>query len=157
MSNINQLTRVADVSAGDLVPIFSTENGDARAAAMSVLLAYMQANLVFSTFDEYVSQYAAPAATGFTVVITDGDENNTNVHLILTPLAGYAAGTITLPAVASLVDKQEVLVNCTQAVTTLTIGLNGATAALGAPTTLAANAFFRLKYDALLTTWYRVG
>jgi hypothetical protein len=80
-----------------------------------------------------------------------------NVHLILTPLAGYAAGTITLPAKATLVDKQEVLVNCTQAVTTLTIGLNGATGAVGAPTTLAANAFFRLMYDAVTSNWYRVG
>lgn len=157
MTQINQLTRSSDVSSGDLVPLFSTDNGDARAAAMSVLLAYMQDNLVFSTFAEYVSQYSAPSATGFNVTITDGVSNNTNVHLILTPLAGYAAGTITLPAKAGLADKQEVLVNCTQAVTTLTIGLNGATGAIGAPTTLAANAFFRLKYDAVTSNWYRVG
>jgi hypothetical protein len=140
--------------------LFSTDNGDARAAAISVLLAYMQANLVFpSTFAEYVSQYAAPAATGFNVTITDGSSNGiteTNVHLILTPLAGYAAGTITMPLSTNVVDKQEVLVNCTQAVTTLTVAGNGRTV-VGAPTTLAANAFFRLKYDAVLSTWYRVG
>lgn len=156
MTQINQLTRASDVSAGDLVPIFSTDNGDARAAAMSVLLAYIEDNLPAS-FVDYVSQYAAPSATGFNIAITDGASNNTNVHLILTPLAGYAAGTITLPAKAGLVDKQEVLVNCTQAVTTLTVALNGATAAVGAPTTLAANAFFRLKYDAVTFNWYRVG
>lgn len=158
MTQINQLTRASDVAAGDLVPVFSTDNGDARAAAISVLLAYMQANLDFpSTFAEYVTQYSAPNASGFNVTITDGASNNTNVHLILTPTGGFAAGTITLPAKAGLADKQEVLVNCTQAVTTLTIGLNGATGAVGAPTTLAANAFFRLKYDAVTSNWYRVG
>lgn len=156
MTQINQLTRASDVSAGDLVPIFSTDNGDARAAAMSVLLAYIEDNLPAS-FVDYVTQYSAPNATGFNIAITDGASNNTNVHLILTPTAGFAAGTITLPAKAGLVDKQEVLVNCTQAVTTLTVALNGATAAVGAPTTLAANAFFRLKYDAVTFNWYRVG
>ncbi|MEY4761254.1 MAG: hypothetical protein RLZZ200_1110 [Pseudomonadota bacterium] len=157
MPTINQLTRVDELSAGDLLAIFSTGNGDARAAAISVLQDYLQDNLDFSNNGDYATQYAAPAATGFNVAITDGGDNNTNVHLILTPLAGYANGTITLPAKAGLVDKQEVLVNCTQAVTTLAIGLNGATAAVGAPTTLAANAFFRLKYDAVTFNWYRVG
>ena len=157
MPTINQLTRATELSAGDLFPIFATGDGDARAAAISLLESYMQANLDFSNNGDYHSQYAAPSATGFTIAITDGVDDNTNVHLILTPLAGYAAGTITLPAKAGLVDKQEVLVNCTQAVTTLTIGLNGASAAVGAPTTLAANAFFRLKYDAITSNWYRVG
>jgi hypothetical protein len=157
MPTINQLTRATSVSAGDLLALFSTDDGDARAAAISVLQDYLQDNLDFSGGVDYVSQYSAPGASGFNVTITDGASNNTNVHLILTPLAGYAAGTITLPAKAGLVDKQEVLVNCTQVVTALTIGLNGATAAPGAPTTLAANAFFRLKYDAVTSNWYRVG
>lgn len=157
MPTINQLTRATDLSAGDLLPLFSTDDGDARAAAVSVLQAYLQANLSFSDAADYVSQYSAPSATGFNVAVTDGADNNTNVHLILTPLAGYANGTITLPAKAGLVDKQEVLVNCTQVVTALAIGLNGASGAIGAPTTLAANAFFRLKYDAVTFNWYRVG
>lgn len=157
MPTINQLTRATDLSAGDLFPIFATDDGDARAAALSVLQAYLQAHLTFSNNGDYASQYAAPSATAFNIAVTDGASNNTNVHLILTPTGGFATGTITLPAKASLVDKQEVLVNCTQAVTTLTVGLNGATAAIGAPTTLAANAFFRLKYDAITSNWYRVG
>jgi hypothetical protein len=154
---INQLTRATELSAGDLIPLFATGDGDARATALSVLQDWLQDNLDFSNNGDYASQYAAPSATGFNVAVTDGVDNNTNVHLILTPLAGYAAGTITLPAVAGLVDKQEVLVNCTQAVTTLTVALNGASGAPGAPTTLAANAFFRLKYDAVTHNWYRVG
>jgi hypothetical protein len=113
----------------------------------------MQANLTFSDAS-LTTQYASPSATGFNVQITDG---SASIHLILTPLAGYAAGTITLPAVGNVVDKQEVLVNCTQAVTTLTVAGNGAVAVTGEPSTLAANDFFRLKYDATMQTWYRVG
>ena len=160
MPTINQLTRATELGAGDLLPIFATGDGDARAAALSLLQDYLQDNLDFSANGDYTTQYAAPSATGFNVAITDGSSDGVtqdNVHLILTPLAGYANGTITLPAKANLVDKQEVLVNCTQAVTTLAIGLNGATGAPGAPTTLAANAFFRLKYDAVTSNWYRVG
>lgn len=160
MTQINKLSAVDLVQAGDQLPIFSTENGDARKAAMSVLLAYMQANLTFPSFSgqgAYATQYSSPSATGFNVTITDGADDNTNVHLILTPTAGYATGTITLPPVAGLVDKQEVLVNCTQQVTALTVNGNGATAVTGEPTSLAADDFFRLKYDLPSQTWYRVG
>lgn len=154
MTTINRLTAVDALQAGDSVPLYDTSNGDARKASISVLLAFMQANLDFSPADLYTTQYSAPSATGFSVSITDGDDS---IHLILTPTAGFAAGTIVLPSVASAVNKQEVLVNCTQAVTTLTIDGNGATAVTGEPTTLAANDFFRLKYDAPTSTWYRVG
>ena len=71
------------------------------------------------------------------------------------PAATYANGTLVLPAVANCADKQEILVNSTQIVTALAITANGATVK-GAPTTLAANAFFKLRFDGVLKTWYRV-
>ena len=155
MPTINELTATDTLVASDQVPVYVANNGDARKAAMSVLQAYMQANLTFSESGiSYNTQYASPTATGFSIQITDASDN---IHLILLPLATYAAGTIVLPAVGSLIDKQEVLVNCTQIVTTLTVDGNGAGAVAGAPTTLAANGFFRLKYDSTMDTWYRVG
>lgn len=160
MPEINQLTAVTSVSSGDQLPIYSSANGDARKCSVNVLATYMQDNLNFGTGTaqaQYVTQYAAPAATGFTVNIDAGTDGTDNVWLILTPLAGYAAGTITLPAAGTLNDRQLVNVNCTQSVTTLTVALNGAVAAVGAPTTLAANAFFTLRYDAVTNNWYRVG
>ena len=45
MTAINELSAASAVTAGDHVPIFSTSNGDTRRAAMSVLLAYLQANM----------------------------------------------------------------------------------------------------------------
>lgn len=156
MPTINQLSAISTLTAGDLFALFSTSNGDARKCAVSVLQSYLQANLTFTASGavaEYVTQYAAPAASGFNVAVTDGDDN---IWLILTPLAGYAAGTITLPASSGAVDKQQVNVNCTQAVTTLTIGANGASAVVGAPTALTANQFFTLRFDAATSNWYRV-
>jgi hypothetical protein len=103
--------------------------------------------------DQFVTQYAAPSTTGFTVNILNA---NNSVWLVLTTTGTLAAGTILLPSVANCVDRQEILVNTTNSVTSLTVGGNGATVT-GAPTTLAANAFFRLKFDAVMDVWYRVG
>lgn len=151
MTTINQLSAVDSVVSSDQVPIYSSTNGDARKASMNVIKQFILADATAN--DDKISQYAAPAATGFSVSILD---TSSSIWLILTPLAGYAAGTIVMPAVANCVDRQELLVNCTQSVATLTINANGATV-VGAPTTLAANAFFRLRFDDVLNTWYRVG
>jgi len=147
MSQINQLTAVDSIVAGDQIPVWSNNNGGARKAAMSVLLAYIQDNIQFPS--AFTKQFAAPSATGFSVDVDDGE-----VWLVLTPVAGYAAGTIVLPAGPA--DGDEFLCNCTQAVTTLTIDGNGKTVT-GGPTKLAANDSFRLKYESVTGTWYRVG
>lgn len=149
MTTINQLSAADTVQASDQVPIYSSDNGDARKASLSLLRTFFQTGVVST--DDLVTQYAAPSSTGFSVQILEQ-----STWLVLTPTAGFAAGTIVLPARASVVDKQELLVNCTQAVTTLTINGNGATVT-GAPTTLAANAFFRLRFEAVAGVWYRVG
>ena len=156
MSTINQLSVISTISAGDLVPIFVQSQGDTYAGAMTTLAAFIQ-TLITST-DNKVTQYAAPSATAFNVVINGSGlpAYNSSVWLVLTPTGTLAAGTITLPPVATAADKQEVLVNSTQAVTALTIAGNGATVT-GAPTTLAANSFFKLRFEGVTDTWYRVG
>ena len=150
---IQNLSKVTTLSAGDYVALFSSSVGSDVAATLSTLLAWLQDQLTAA--GSFITQYAAPNATGFNVQmvpVTDGG----SVYLLLTPAAGYAAGTITLPAQASCVDGQELLVSCTQAVTTLTLAGNGSTVN-GAPTTLAANAFFRLRFDGVFKAWYRIG
>lgn len=42
MTTINKLTRTDKVSAGDVVPVYVQNQGDARGAAMSVILTYIQ-------------------------------------------------------------------------------------------------------------------
>lgn len=153
---IRLLTAVDNLSLGDNFAIGSANNGDDRKASGSVLVTFLESALDFSpsgAFPDYLTQYAAPSATGFSVQITDADDN---IHLILMPVAAYAAGTIIFPLSTNLVDKQEVLVNTTQAVTALTLNGNGATIQ-GAPTSLVANSFFRFKYDISGNTWYLIG
>jgi hypothetical protein len=153
MATINKLSAIDSVILSDLIAVYSASNGDARKASMSVLLAFMQDNLTFSD-SALTTEYASPSATDFNVQIADGSDD---IHLILLPTADFADGTITLPAVGNVVDKQKVLVNCTQAVTTLVVDGNGAVAVTGEPSGLSANDFFTLKYDATMQTWYRVG
>ena len=151
MPTINQLNAIDTPSASDLLPIYSQSNGDARKISLANFATWLQSLTTFT--DNKLTQYAAPSATGFTAQVNDANES---VWLILTPTAGFAAGTIKLPALANCIDRQEVLVNSTQAVTALTVNGNGATVT-GAPTTLAANGYFRLRFDAVTSTWYRVG
>ena len=151
MPTINQLSAVDQVVSSDQVPIYSSEQGDARKASMATLLAFFAGRITAN--DDKITQYAAPSATAFNIQVNNDSDS---IWLVLTPTAGFAAGTITLPAVANCVDRQEVLVNCTQAVTALTVAGNGGTVT-GAPTTLVANAYFRLRFAAVTKTWYRVG
>lgn len=145
MPEINKLSAIDTLTAGDLVPVFSQSNGDSRKAAMSVLLAYIQDNLSLGSL---TTQYAAPSATAFSIDVVAA-----NTHLIITPVGAYANGEVVLPPTPS--DKSEVLVNITQAVTTFVVDGNGKSV-VGAPTALSAGGFFRMKYDAVLSTWYRV-
>lgn len=98
-----------------------------------------------------MTQYAAPNASSFNVTVSPVARGG-SVWLLLTPAAGYAAGTITLPA--QPVDGQEVTVSCTQAVAALTTAGSGYTVN-GAPAALAANGFFGLRFDGVFQAWYR--
>ena len=62
--------------------------------------------------------------------------------------------TITLPAAAQVADGTELLVFCSQAIAALTLALNGASGAFGAPTSLSADSSFKLRYNAAALAWY---
>lgn len=150
-ASINNLNQGTPTTASQ-IPYYDPSVGQDRACSVASILALSTA----SASSGLVTQYAAPAATGFTVAIAP-PQNGESMFLLLTPLAGYAAGTITLPLNTACVDGQELLVHTTQAVTTLTVSGNGATAVNGAPTTLTQFAFFRVRFDKVNNSWYRVG
>jgi archaellum component FlaF (FlaF/FlaG flagellin family) len=150
MATINQLSQIGQLQLSDLLPVYSAANSDARKASITQLFELLQDNLV--AHDDKLTQYSAPSSTGFTVNV----QSEGSTWLVLTPAGAFANGTIVLPEVAGVQDRQELLVSCTQAVTTLAVSGNGATVT-GAPTTLAANAFFRLRFDLPSQVWYRVG
>lgn len=151
MTAINQLNAADQLSGSDLLPLYSQANGDARKISLTNFLNWLESQQI-ATQDNKVTQYAAPLAAA-TVLLRD-DQNS--VWLILTPAGTIASATLKLPLVSNCVDRQEILVNCTQIITTLTIDANGSSV-IGAPAALAANGFFRLRWDAVLQTWYRVG
>jgi hypothetical protein len=151
MTTINQLTTMDSVSDGDQVPFFSTNNGDTRKSSFSTLKTYFQTGITAN--DDKLTQYSSPSATGFSVQVNNASNS---VWLVLTPTGAFAAGTLILPLLANCVDRQEILVNSTQAVTALAINGNGSTVT-GAPTSLTANSFFRLRFDNVSKVWYRVG
>jgi hypothetical protein len=151
MTEINQLSTSDTLTAGDLLPIWRANNSDTRKTSLTTLQAFMQANLTFSA-GQFVVQYAAPAATSFTVALL---ANTNNQWLILTPLAAYAAGTITFPLLSTVTDNQEILIFSTQAVTTLTLSGNGASI-VGAPAGIVQNGAMRFKFNSLASTWYLI-
>jgi hypothetical protein len=144
---INRLTKAVTLALGDTLPIWSVGDSDERGATLTLLLSFMQSNLTF-TAAKPAQQFAAPT-TGQTVVVATGDS-----WLVLTPAGTLAALTVTLPA--DRTDGETVLVNTSQTLTALTVGGAGTTVN-GAPTTLAANGFFEMRYTATLNAWYRTG
>lgn len=132
------------------IPFGDPGSGLDYACALSAILALLAPASTFQT------QYAAPNVSGFAINIAPAATGG-NVWLLVTPNAGYAALTLNLPAGT---DGQEIVVNVTQSVTTLTV--TGATVGAapqpvyGAPTTLAANAHFRLKFDGVTGAWYAI-
>jgi hypothetical protein len=79
MTTINQLSAIDTLTAGDLLPVFATAQGDARKASLTTLQSYMQNNLTFPStgtgVSQFVVQYASPVATGFTVTMPSNSNN----------------------------------------------------------------------------------
>lgn len=151
MTSINYLTQDDTLSAGDRFAVYSADNGNTRSVSSGTVAAFVQSQIS----NGFYTQYAAPAVNGFNVQVAplvDGQ----SVWLLMTPAPGFASGVIALPPVYACVQGQEVLVNSTYAVVSLFIDGNGATAVSGAPTTIVANGFFRLRFDVPNKSWYRV-
>lgn len=149
---INQLTATAP-GASQSLPVYDPAKGDSRRFSLADLLIWIQSQTL-AGLQEPNTQYSAPVDGGTILV----DDNSEDTHLIITPAAGLATLTITLPALANLRDKQQFICNCTQAIAALTIAGNGATVGVTATLLLdTANDYFTLKYDATLNVWYRIG
>lgn len=150
MPLIYQLPLVSQVSAGDQLPVYTPNNGDARRLPISELLRFFQQQFASPTF----ATQAVTPTTGFSIAV---QQVSSNTWLLLTPAGTLATGTITLPLNSVTPDGQELLVTSTQVITTLSVSLNGAAAANGFPTTLAANGFFKMRFYQPANSWYRVG
>ena len=150
MPTINQLAGLTQVSGGDQLPIYVPNNGDARKVSVNQLLQYFQTTFAAPT----VATNLYTPGTGFNVTVpTPVSEQQ---WMVIQPAGTLAVGTITLPLNTGTPDGTQVLVTTTQIITSFTLALNGAAAAFGAPTTLAANAFFTVRFYQATNSWYRV-
>ena len=150
MPTINQLAGLSQVSGGDQLPIYVPNNGDARKVSVSQLLQYFQQTFAAPT----VATNLYTPGTGFNITVpTPISEQQ---WMVIQPAGTLAAGTITLPLNTGTPDGTQVLVTTTQIITSFTLALNGAASAFGAPTTLAANAFFTMRFYQATNSWYRV-
>jgi hypothetical protein len=146
---IERLSLLDTITANTYFAV-NVNNQDYRTAADTVA-EYIQSQGAGG--DGKIIQYSGPTSTGFTTTITD---SSASTWLVLTPNATMAAGTIVLPNVANCIASQEILVSSSQTVTALTVNLNGALG-VGTPTTISSGGFFRLRFEPILKTWYRVG
>lgn len=133
--NFSDLTSITGITAK-----YSFLNQDADAPALSAA----------PIIDQSIT-YASPSATGFTVNIGARKQ-----IALLTPAAAYAAGTINFPPKASLYDSQTAEITCSQAVTAVTWGANGAAFVLNGPSGLTAGQTVRFRYFGTIDWWVRV-
>jgi hypothetical protein len=150
MPTINQLAGLSQVSGGDQLPIYVPNNGDARKVSVSQLLAYFQTDFAAPTVA--TSLYTPGAGFNITVPTPVSQQQ----WMVIQPASTLASGTVTLPLNTGTPDGTQLLVTTTQIVTAFTLALNGASSAFGAPTTLAANAFFTMRFYQATNSWYRV-
>ena len=150
MPQINQLPVLGQVSPGDQIPVFTPNNGDARRLPVSQLLAFFQQSFASPTLATNVYT----PGTGFNVAVPTPVA--AQQWMLIQPAGTLALGTITLPLNTQTPDGTEVLVTTTQQITGFTLALNGATAAYGAPTTLTAEDFFRMRFVQSTNSWYRI-
>lgn len=132
----------------DSVVIWSANNQDYRGVPINVLKEAIKS----SNQPSLLVQHFNPNGD-FTLNI---ENHEVGTYLILNPSVSITTGSIKLPERYTVTDSQVLLVACAQQVNNFSVDGNNASV-IGAPNALAANGFFKLKYDKLSNTWYRVG
>lgn len=150
MAQINQLSAItaANASGSDNFALYSSSDGDARKMSLTQVNQYVMDNF---TSPAYNTTILVPIS-GFSLSLPDTAENQ---WALLKPAGALATGTVVLPVSTGLADGQEVMITTTAIISTFTLSGNGATVS-GAPTVLAADDTFKMRYNAISTTWYKV-
>ncbi len=151
MTTVNELSKANTISAGDLLPVWVGSETDVRRVSITVMARLLKQLMGIPDSISFNTQYVAPSEN-FSLTLTS---NGINIWLIMTPTVAIAEGTMILPAVSTCLHDQEIIVNCTQQITLFTIDGNGSNI-VGMPTTLNADDSFRLRFDSVTKTWYRI-
>lgn len=151
---MNKRLNITDrIGPNDSIVLWSANNQDFRGVPVDLLVEKIKEDLPQHVdYPRMHIQHFNPT-TDFTL---DIENSEAGTYLILNPTLGLNTGLVKLPERYSVQDAQELAVACSQQITSFSIDGNGALV-VGAPNTLAASGFFKLKYDKLSNTWYRVG
>lgn len=150
MPTINQLSGISQVSGGDLLPVYVSNNGDARKVSITQLLQYFQQTFASPT----VATNLYTPGTGFNITVpTPTSEQQ---WMLLQPAGALASGTITLPLNTGVPDGTTVLITSTQNITSLTIALNGAAAIFGTVSDLGAGMTIAFRFYQPTNSWYQI-
>ena len=141
-----RLTRTDAVDSGDQFTVAKGDSVDYRLLSQAGLLSWIQSNFASPDFTK---QKVTPS-DGFTVTMT---QDGTNSWLLIVPPSAISSGTIELPAATVAADGQELIFTTTRQIPSLSVTCSGGTVT-GAPSAIAANGSFRLKYDLSATTWF---
>ncbi|WPE80193.1 transcriptional regulator [Acinetobacter baumannii] len=148
-----RLNTTDKLDSGDQFVLYKANCSDFRGLPQDILLEWIKANLPETpTQGKPVVQHFNPNGD-FSLPVENHPEGT---YLLLNPASGITNGTLVLPVNSDVLDQQQILLSCSQQITNLTINGNGA-AVTGAPNAISAEAFFKLQYDKLSGTWYRVG
>lgn len=147
-----RLNETDALGVGDQFVLYKGNCTDFRSVPQDVILEWILGNIPVVKPIAAIIQPFNPN-TDFTF---DVQNNAVGTYLVMNPSVSITNGTINLPLLAELTDGQELLVTSSQQIENLTIAGNGA-ALIGEPNTIAASGFFKLKFDVLSQTWYRVG
>jgi hypothetical protein len=150
MPTINQLPLLSPISSGDQLPVYSPNNGDARRTSIGSLLTFFQQSFASPTL---ATNLYTPG-TGFNIAVPTPVAQQQ--WMLIQPAATLATGTITLSLNTQTPDGTEVLITTTQQITAFTLAANGASQLYGAPNTLAAQDFFRMRFYQATNSWYRI-
>ena len=150
---MNKRLNITDkIGDSDSVVIWSANNQDYRGAPVELLIDKIQESIKKVDYPPINIQRFNPNAN-FTL---DIENHEVGTYLILNPSVSITTGSIKMPERYTVTDGQVLLVACAQQVNNFSVDGNNALV-IGAPNALAANGFFKLKYDKLSNTWYRVG
>lgn len=150
MPYINQLPLLSQVSAGDQIPVYTPNNGDARRLPISQLLTYFQTTFASPS----VATNLYTPGTGFNITVpTPVSEQQ---WILFQPAGTLAAGTLTFPLNTLTPDGTEILITSTQTITSFTININNAAAIFGAVSMLQAGTAIRYRYYQATNSWYNI-
>ncbi len=138
--------KLDDLTGSNVFLVYSTNLNDPEGITYSNLLSAFRRDFTSPTL---VQDIQTPT-TGATLKVETGN----STWLIIRPAGAIAALAITLPTALQAVDGQDLVVVNTNQISALTFNVDASHSLIGAPSVLAAEDGFTLRFNLETLTWY---